>query len=53
MGLTKNGAHEVRPLPATAMIALVVPLCLLLIAIRRHSGVLAAFLLLVIFATRI
>jgi hypothetical protein len=34
------------------MIALVVPLALLLIAIRRNSGVLAAFLLLTLFAVR-
>lgn len=34
------------------MIALVVPLALLFIAIRRSSGVFAAFLLLALFAAR-
>jgi len=34
------------------MIALVVPLTLLLVAIRRNSGVFAAFLLLLLFAAR-
>ena len=34
------------------MIALVVPLVLLFVAIRRNSGVLAAFLLLMLFAVR-
>lgn len=36
----------------TSMIALVVPLALLLVAIRRNSGVFAAFLLLMLFAAR-
>jgi hypothetical protein len=34
------------------MIALVVPLALLFVAIRRNSGVFAAFLLLMLFAVR-
>jgi len=34
------------------MIALVVPLALLIVAIRRNNGVFAAFLLLVLFAAR-
>ena len=40
------------PLPLYSMIALVVPLALLLVAIRRNSGVFAAFLLLLLFAAR-
>jgi hypothetical protein len=35
------------------MLALVVPLVLLLVAIRRHSGVLAALILLVLFIARL
>lgn len=35
------------------MIALVVPLALLLVAIRRNSGVFAAFLLLMLFVARL
>jgi len=40
------------PLPLNSMIALVVPLALLLVAIRRNNGVFAAFLLLMLFAVR-
>jgi len=35
------------------MLALIVPLVLLAVAIRRHDGVFAAILLLLLFATRI
>jgi hypothetical protein len=34
------------------MLALVVPLVILLVAIRRNSGIFAAFLLLMLFAVR-
>ena len=49
---TENGALVTAPLPLNSMIALVVPLALLLVAIRRNSGVFAAFLLLMLFAVR-
>jgi len=46
----KRRVTQARPLPHTAMLALLVPLVLLFIAIRRNSGILAAFLLLMLFA---
>jgi hypothetical protein len=52
MGLKENGAAARRPFRSTAMIALVVPLTLLVVAIRRNSGIFAAFLLLMLFAAR-
>jgi len=45
--------EQARSLPHTAMLALIVPLVLLAVAIRRHDGVFAAILLLLLFATRI
>jgi hypothetical protein len=40
-------------MPSNDMLALVVPLLLLVIAIRRNSGVLAAILLLTLFIVRL
>jgi hypothetical protein len=48
----KRRFEHSRLLPHTVMIALIVPLLLLFIAIRRNSGVLAAFILLMLFAAR-
>ena len=40
-------------MPHTDMLALLVPLVLLLVAIRRHTGVLAALILLMLFIVRL
>ena len=48
----KTVRRVAAPLPVHTMIALVVPLAILLVAIRRNSGVFAAFLLLMLFAAR-
>jgi hypothetical protein len=57
MGLTENVASLhvslALQMPSADLLALIVPLVLLVVAIRRNTGVLAAILLLILFIVTI